>query len=112
MTTIGTQVTLNGPFVLDRGTISLMVARNPGVYVLTRDGKRANYVGRSDGDVQGRLAQHIGSGYSHFWFAYASSPMDAFLKECWLWHQYSPTDNSIHPDRPNGSGWRCPVCGN
>ena len=37
-----------------------------------------------------------------------SSPRRAFLKECRLYHQHDPIDNSIHPAVPPGTNWRCP----
>ena len=37
----------------------------------------------------------------------------AFEKECVNYHDFGESkllDNSIHPDRPAGSGWKCPRC--
>jgi len=109
MTTLA--VAVWGPFTLDGPTIdAAVILTSPGVYVLaTGMTNRARRTGRSDVDVRGRLKWYLGK-YHRFWFSYASSPKDAFEKECYLWHDLSPTDNIIHPDRPNGSGWRCPVC--
>ena len=112
--TIQTSVALKGPFTLDRGTVVATVTRkSPSVYVLSRNGKTAHYVGRSDQDLRARLLDHATSGYNAFWYDYATSPRDAFYKECTLYHRYggsSSLDNRVHPDRPTGSGWRCPNC--
>ena len=105
---------LQGPYTI-LSAYSWNSPRVPGVYILSkaRDGRRADYVGRSDDDLRTRLIQSAkeGSGYTHFWFEYASSPRDAYWKECFYYHQYSPTDNSVHPAVPAGSVWRCCVAG-
>jgi len=87
--------------------------RLPGVYFLSRNGKRADYVGRSDDDLRARLITSAkeDTGYTHFWFEYASSPRDAYWLECQYYHQYTPSDNSVHPAVPVGTFWRCPVGG-
>ena len=38
----------------------------------------------------------------------------AFEKECRNFHDFGGVeklDNDIHPDRPDGAAWKCPVCG-
>ena len=84
-----------------------------GVYILSRDGRNVDYVGRSDSDIQGRLRQSIseGVGYTAFWFCYESSAMQAYKRECYLFHKYRPPDNTVHPAVPKGVNWRCPVTG-
>lgn len=83
-----------------------------GVYVLSKDGRTASYVGRSDSDLQRRIASSAAEGsYIHFWFDYATSPMDAYKYECELYHHYTPSDNEIHPQVPVNSNWRCPIRG-
>ena len=80
-----------------------------GVYVLSRDGKERTYVGRSDSDLSRRLVQSADAGdYSYFWFDYASSERNCYLKECELYHKYDPPDNTVHPAVPYGANWRCP----
>lgn len=104
---------MRGPYSLDTWTISSNVPRStPGVYILSRDGKTAHYVGRSDIDLSGRLNQHANANnrYTHFWFEAASSANLAFKLECQWWHKYSPDDNKIHPDRLSNYSWRCPIC--
>ena len=66
------------------------------------------YVGRSDTDVARRLKEHVNEGYSHFKFSYASSRRAAFIKECQNYHDFNPSDNDIHPRRPDDANWRCP----
>lgn len=73
------------------------------------------YVGRSDSDVNNRIKDHLNKKYTHFKFSYASSPKDAFEKECRNYHDFGESkklDNDIHPDLPaNSKKWACPVCG-
>mgnify|MGYP000931658411 CR=1 FL=1 len=99
---------------LSAANVALTVPANTaGSYVLgpvAANGRLdAHYVGRSDTDLAGRLTQHVGK-YAAFVFATASSPMAAFHQECELFHEYKPTDNRIHPDRPANSQWKCPRC--
>lgn len=84
-----------------------------GAYILSRDGKIAHYVGRSEEDLRDRISRSAseGYGYKHFWFEYATSPVRAYYLECQWYHKYTPTDNSVHPAVPNGMNWRCPVAG-
>lgn len=77
------------------------------------DGFIVQYVGRADSDVNGRLKDHIGEGFKQFKFSYAPSPKAAFEKECKNYHDFGESEklkNKYHPDKPNGSNWRCPVC--
>ena len=105
---------LQDPFSLTETKIDEVVRyESPGAYALDV-GVDANtfyvhYVGRSDVDVSARLKQHVGN-YRRFKFEYYSSPKAAFDKECELYHDFNPSDNSVHPARPSGSGWRCPRC--
>lgn len=82
-----------------------------GVYIFSRDGKTAIYVGRSDNDLRGRMlsSSNEGHGYKYFWFKYVTSPMRAYQLECEWYHKYEPRDNTIHPAVPQGAFWRCPV---
>ena len=101
-----------GPFSIT--SVSKYVDRNyTGVYILSRDRRHVHYVGRADFDIQGRLRTSIseGSGYSVFWFCYETSPMQAYKRECYLYHKYGPPDNTIHPAVPSGGNWRCPITG-
>ena len=85
----------------------------PGVYILSKNGKTAAYVGRSDYNVASRVKQSVkeGHGYKYFWFEYASSAKNAYYKECQFYHHYEPPDNTNHPSVPPGQYWRCPQKG-
>ena len=104
---------LLGPFALE--DIALQIESGyPGVYILSRNGKTAAYVGRSDNDIGARIHHSSleGFGYRWFWFEYATSPHDAYIKECWYYHRYSASlDNQNHPAVPPRTYWRCPVEG-
>ena len=105
---------LIGPFRLDPRTISVEITRtSAGTYALgevrSDGGFYIYYVGRSDTDVGNRLLDHAGK-YPAFKYGYSSSPQAAFEKECELYHNFGPPDNTLHPDRPKNSGWKYPHC--
>lgn len=104
---------LRGSFPLTHESINTNVTKtSPGAYALGYVSETTfyiDYVGRSDTNVATRLKQHIGA-YRRFKFEYYASAKAAFEKECRLYHDFKPTDNKVHPARPNGSGWECPVC--
>ena len=106
---------LSGPYPLTERTIDRIVTEiSPGVYALGRSIPEKNtfrikYVGRSDLDVNDRLHDHEET-YPEFKFKYYSTPKAAFEKECRVYHDFNPEDNSIHPDRPDGTNYECPVC--
>jgi len=103
---------LMGPYKISE-VGSYVTRTSPGVYILSRDGRTAAYVGRSDTDVASRVKQSgaEGYGYTYFWFEYAASPRDAFNKECDYYHKYNPPDNKNHPAVPFGTDSKCPVIG-
>lgn len=109
---------LSKVIALTNKRIDEMITRTaPGVYVLDKTTKgsfHVSYVGRSDDDVKGRLKDWVGTEYKFFKFDYATSPKNAFEKECELWHDYGgpegKLDNKIHPDRPEDTDWKCPRC--
>lgn len=104
-------MSLSGPYPISK-VHDYVDSGYMGVYVLSRDGKRRTYVGRSDSDLAQRIVQSASEGdYSYFWFDYASSPMDGYKQECRLYHQFNPPDNTSHPAVPQGTNWRCPVQG-
>jgi hypothetical protein len=105
---------LRGPYNLTfDGIASAVTRQSAGVYVLghtTDEGKfRIQYIGRSDTDVRETLRGYIGSNTS-FKYGYYPTSKEAFLKECDLYHDFSPPGNKIHPDRPKGSSLECPRC--
>jgi len=83
-----------------------------GVYVLDKPKGtyKIQYVGRADKDLNNRLKTHVGSDYAFFAYEYATSPKNAFEKECEIYHDYNPPDNKIHPARPEDTNWQCPRC--
>ena len=104
-----------GPYDLTRtGIANAVQSISPGAYALGKANAEGVFlvyrVGRSDEDVGGRLKDYVNEWYPQFLFGYYSSPRAAFEKECNLYHDFSPPDNIIHPDRPEGSNWRCPRC--
>lgn len=105
---------LKGPFPLTGpGVLSAISGYSAGAYAL---GRTANgsfeilYIGRSDTDVASRLQQHVSTPHPQFKFDYFPSPKAAFEKECHLYHDFSPPENKVHPARPTGANWLCPVC--
>ena len=106
---------LKGPHQLSSVRVALTVTRkSPGAYALGKLEGETFYVkriGRSDTDLAQRLTSYVSKGkYTHFKYEYYPSPKAAFEKECSLYHDFNPADNDLHPDRPNGSGWKCPRC--
>lgn len=86
-----------------------------GVYVLDRgkatDDFKIYYVGRADKQpLVNRLKDYVGTKYKWFRFDYATSPKNAFDKECEIYHDHKPPDNKKHPERPDGTNWQCPRC--
>ncbi len=93
-----------------------------GCYVLgNASGPRfeARYVGRSDSDVHSELRAQKGSGarsshsqFKYFKYGLAVSAQAAFEIDCQVYHESGGNDsldNKRHPDRPNHSGWKCPI---
>lgn len=105
---------LDGPFALTNASIDQAVSQiSPGAYapgaVNTSGGLDISRVGRSDVDLNDRLKDYVGQ-YTAFKARYYPNASAAFEKECHLFHDFSPPDNAIHPDRPAGSNWLCPRC--
>ena len=70
-------------------------------------------VGRSDTNLNEELKARLSYKYKRFKYSYATSPKDAFEKECRNYHVFGESknlDNKYHPSRPNGTNWKCPVC--
>jgi hypothetical protein len=101
---------MEGPYSVDEMS-DFVDSGYVGVYVLSRRADAVAYVGRSDSDIRRRLSRSIqeGTGYRYFWFCYESSPMQAYKRECRLYHRYQPPDNTVHPAVPPDANWRCPV---
>lgn len=105
---------LNGPYALTTEKIDEVVTKkSPGAYALGYSKEGTFYidrVGRSDKDVNDRLKDYADE-YKQFKYGYYSSAKAAFEKECQLYHDFKPKDNTIHPDRPEGTDYDCPVDG-
>ncbi|MFQ6674274.1 MAG: hypothetical protein ACE5GH_05770 [Fidelibacterota bacterium] len=108
---------MTGPLSMDHYTINKEITKvSPGSYLLGRVSQMGQttvfipkYVGRSDQDVNERLKDH--ANFTHFKYRYASSPKEAFLSECELYHEHkSFIINRIHPNRPKVTNWKCPRC--
>lgn len=102
---------LCGPYLI--GSESLLVRPySLGVYVLSHDGSSADYVGRSDFDLQSRIRRSATEGgHVFFWFEYASTSTEAYAYECQLFHRLSPPCNTIHLATPPGVWTVCPAWG-
>lgn len=89
---------------------------SPGNYALGWEDEKSfyvSYVGRSDEDVNQELKARLKLNHSRFKFSYATSAKAAFEKECRNYHDFGGSaklDNKVHPDRPTGMDWGCPVC--
>ncbi len=108
---------MKGPHSLLADEIEKHVENTIGNYALgykSEDGTfKVEYVGRSDTDINDRLKKHaIDKKYKMFKYSYATSKKAAFEKECKNFHDFGEIDldNKIHPDRPDGSAWKCPYC--
>ena len=110
--------TIEGPYELTQKNIDEAVGEtHPGVYQLGslfQDSFFLRYIGRSDTDVRETLKSWVGCDrYSHFRFRYSSSPPAAFAEECREYHENGGSedlDNESHPQRPEDTDWKCPVC--
>jgi len=106
---------LEGRFELTAASIDEHAPANaPGVFALSdaaaADGASAiKYVGRSDNDVAAALKSWIGR-YRYFGFVYCLNAARAYAKECELFHQFHPTDNSAHPLKSDSTS-KCSRCG-
>ena len=107
---------MNGPYKLDKETIDEQVTRtSPGNYALGKKNDKdkflVEYVGRAGKDVNNRLKSWVGKTKRPlFKYKYATSAKAAFEKECENYHDFNPSGNDIHPDRPSGTSWKCPRC--
>jgi hypothetical protein len=94
---------LKGPYSLALADI-MVNASKKGVYILSRDGMNAHYIGRSDIDLQQRLKSFAGEGhgYNFFWFHYATTSWKAYQSELyWYRHFWPYLDNSMEPAAPS-----------
>lgn len=110
------QLNMQGPHNLETNTINNVVTPHSiGNYALGYTNDKGTfyvcYVGRSDTNLQERLRSWISNTTRPlFKYSYAQSPLEAFNKECKNYHEFTPSDNTIHPDKPNGTSHNCPIC--
>ena len=111
---------MNGPYEFTSEKVDEIITKtSPGNYALGyMDGNTfiVRYVGRSDSDLNDRIKDHLGESreYKFFKYSYASSPREAYEKECQNWHDFDGPNgklkNSNHPDKPDDTNYKCPVC--
>ncbi|HVT36588.1 MAG TPA: hypothetical protein VHE37_13450 [Nevskiaceae bacterium] len=103
-----------GPYRLTPELINERVVHTgPGAYALGNDNGYTfsiRFVGCAD-DLGRALREHADrQRYRHFEFRYVLSARIGFEQQCRLYHTYTPPDNPVHPQRPAGTDWCCPVC--
>lgn len=99
-----------GPFSL-RYLHLFVKERSAGAFILSRDGKSTDFVGKSPDDVAAALGRFTRSPYRYFWFSYVSSPGEAArLEQSWR-HRYRPTDNGSAPHGSHAEHWECTIAG-
>ena len=104
---------LLGPCALAVEEIEKVVgADGAGVFALGYVDQSQRFVVQSIGSssgLGGQLKQCIGFS-SHFKYRRFPTLERAFLKECELYHQFRLQGTMLHPQRPQGTNWQCPVC--
>ena len=102
---------MSGPYNLKY--IHLFVTEaSPGVFILSRNGRMADRVGRADGNLADELQRAASEGkYRYFWFEYTPRAAAGYDLECAWYHRYHPTDNPEHPIAPLGGEGACQVKG-
>jgi len=69
------------------------------------------YVGRSDNNLRNRLLNHAREGkYVYFAFWTTKTIIEAYYKECELFHNHNSAVNKMHPDAPRNLPYFCPFC--
>ncbi len=109
---------MSGPFKFDSKTIEEKVQEGKiGNYALgtaNHDGTMKNvaYIGRSDNNLKAELLARLKTHkHPNFKVSYASSPKEAYTKECQNYHDFDPPQNNIHPYAPVNSNLKCHICG-
>lgn len=94
-----------------------VTAEGPGAYTLGFSWNKVftvQFVGRADDNLREALIAQAEAGkYSAFKCVATATTHDAFERECELFHQFGGLrhlDNTAHPARPPGAGWKCPHC--
>ncbi len=98
---------MSGPFSL-RYLHLFVCDKSAGAFILSRNGRSADFVGGSGEDVAAELQRFAGrSGYRYFWYAATSSAEEAAQLEHAWFHRYHPADNVAPPSRSYGTDWQC-----
>ena len=113
-----------GPFALTDNEVNKRVPENvmgnyAFGYIDKEDGAFVvRYVGRSDSDLKNEIKKQMktdrAKGCTHFKYSIAKSVKEAFEKECRNYHDFGGSTklhNKNHPDKPNGTKYKCPVEG-
>jgi hypothetical protein len=102
---------MSGPYNLKY--IHLFVTEvSPGAYILSRNGRMADRVGRADEDLAQDLQRlAIEAKYRYFWFEYTARAAAAHELECAWYHRYHPTDNPHHPTASSSGEIHCLIKG-
>ena len=78
---------------------------------MTKENKfRPEYVGRSDSNLKAELQARLETHGHHkkFMASITDSKEKAFNKECKNYHEFNPSENKNHPDKPDGTNLTCP----
>lgn len=110
---------MNGPFELKDEVVDAKLNKSwkNGNYAFGRINEKGSflidYIGRSDtnlcNEIKSRKTDPKFKNCTHFEFSYAASEKEAFEKECTNYHEIKPPLNDIHPDKPNGKDYKCPI---
>jgi hypothetical protein len=120
---------MNGPYDFNKDSIDINITKiSGGNYALGLVDMYTNnfhvtYLGRSDSNVKDRLiqklneAKNISSKYitknTSFKYSYATSPKEAFEKECSNYHAFvrsKKLTSNVHPKKSEDADWKCPIC--
>lgn len=100
-----------GPFLLKYHHLFIN-SKSAGAFILSRNGRTADYVGATERDLNGTLGRFARqSEYRYFWVVETRSAREAAeTEQAWL-HRYRPSDNSPGSATAHGTGWRCTLEG-
>lgn len=106
---------LYGPHPLDHDSINTHVDRTGiGCYahgsLNAGGGVSVKRIGRSDTNLNRRIHDYVGN-YPHFKYGFFKTVRECYEHECRMWHEFQPKDNPLHPDKPDGCDYPCPVAG-
>lgn len=100
-----------GPFSL-RYVHLFVEQRSAGAFILSKDGRSADFVGLSSNDLAQTLGDYQGrAGYRYFWFSCAGSAKEAAEVASYWYHRYRPPDNIAPPHMPTWEAWHCTIAG-